>query len=849
MRIGLVSSEFPPFGGGGIGTYTAAIADALAQLDHEIHVIANAWHDIEPAPLEERRGNVYVHRVRGLRRDYQPDVPHAAEANVVGQIYRRWIGALFWSWLAAQRLERLHRQLPLDIVEFPECFAESYVAIGLRRTGLAFSDLPMTLTLHSPLKEIAHFNELERQQVWVRRGIFMEEMIMRRADGLSCPSRSLLKRVAQRQPHCVSADVIPNPLDETMLERLPQRDVGQQYLLYVGRLEPRKGVRQLVRSVVPLFEEYPALRLELVGKDCPAGTVPGNMIAALRRLIPERFAKRVNFTSMMARTDLRQRYANASACVFPAPWDNFPYSCAEAMACGAYVIASNNSGMSEMVEHGRSGFVVDSADANAVRAEIRRALDGPHDEIRQNAQERIRRLCDPLSVAQQRIAHYRRVMGAARKLRQSQRMRKVEMRLQELSVLVLGNGECSRLERTLVSLREAAGQTSLRLNVFAGVGQELVGSDTVANISLLHGDSEDIWFAQWTARVSTQRADLLLKLHVGETIDAEYLSATLEAMLRDERVSWATTWALPADEPELGPYCGWDFSSLDITDYRPIPFALIRGEHLRQVGGWNNDLPEGWRDWDLWLALAQQGLQGQVIPSWLARYTNSGALNLTPPAHRKSHELVIEKIAARNGGFFKANAQDIWMAAQLGHISPPHRRQKPKASEKCLDLLGHINEAYIEAPEDFVRPAYFFDDYGSEFLLAHPPTRVCYDVDLTELTYLNLALAMHPSVYDCQGGALRFVVKVSGETVLNEIVDAKNDPGQRGWKALTLDLKKFSGGVHRLELITEGAQAHQTDFCSGGWGSPTLTARPLSPSPKGAQYNSGWCASSPPVSG
>jgi hypothetical protein len=61
--------------------------------------------------------------------------------------------------------------------------------------------------------------------------------------------------------------------------------------------------------------------------------------------------------------------------------------------------------------------------------------------------------------------------------------------------------------------------------------------------------------------------------------------------------------------------------------YHPVPFAVIREDAFRQAGGWNFDLPAGWREWDLWLAFHQAGWKGVVVPEWLAEYQPSASLS------------------------------------------------------------------------------------------------------------------------------------------------------------------------------------------------------------------------------
>ena len=430
MKICIVSSEYPPFHGGGIGTYSANMGRFLAEAGHEVHIVANRWAAFGStaegeAGLLEQSPNLHIHRIDALTPEYTPRPPHDSDESQIGQVCRQWDSSLYWSMHAADTIEQLHREHGLDVVEFPECFAESYLAMRRRRLGIGDLDLPMTLTLHSPILEVIRYNLYREYEAWFQRRVMMEEYCIRNADMLSSPSRHLQDTVYDRMqldPDVLPCDVIHNPMDFDSLAveagdapGEPERDT----LLFVGRLEPRKGLTCLIDAVVKVMPDFPELSLRLIGRDCEAGSVPGKMKDHLLQRIPDNFRERFIFEGLWPRQKVVRQYSSATACVFAAPWDNFPYTCCEAMASGACVIASDNSGMAEMVEHEESGILFQAANVAELASAIRRVLrDEPlRKRIQGNARERIQKVTSPQTAVEKRLAHYEKTIERHRQSR------------------------------------------------------------------------------------------------------------------------------------------------------------------------------------------------------------------------------------------------------------------------------------------------------------------------------------------------------------------------------------------------------------------------------------------------
>lgn len=676
MRIALVSHEYPPFRGGGIGTYATVMADVFARAGHQVHVVTNRFGYGSTNPQHalpyHREGNLHIHRVDALTDDWHARPPHDDAMSVPGRVYRHWSPYLYYAERVADELERIHAEHRLDVAEFPECAAEGFSAIRRKREGLSLTDLPMTVTLHSPIWEIYQYNLYSRHNVGFYRRTMMEEYTIRHADAINAPSGLLERIVRARLGIGADArpwDVLALPMDFSSIPtgltgRTDEEHAREPSLLFVGRLEPRKGVRYLVDAAARAMDRVPNLRVDLVGKDCDAGEAPGTMTEFLRSRIPERWRGNFHFVGQRPRAELFDRYARATACVFAAPWDNFPLSCVEAMASGSLVIASDYTGMAEMIEHERSGLLFRSRDVGALTEAIVRAATDHQlaRAIRAEAPARIRRVCDPETAATRRIEHYdrtiqchraRRTVAAPRDWRGS------------VSALVPNHTSDAGIVRTVDALRETAARAGVHLDLcVVGTNRFRVVGRAPPGATLIDTGEDDPWSVRraWLERAREAGAAYMLELWPWEQPSPDYLACVLDAMERRPKVAWATTWSLPVDGTEGPPYAGWDFSApLELIEHHPVPFSVIRRSSLEVVGGWNQELPQAWADWDLRIAFEEAGEEGVVVPLWLGRYVPREEYALRSPGTSDRLTQLLEVVTQRSPGVFARSGVELWL--------------------------------------------------------------------------------------------------------------------------------------------------------------------------------------------
>jgi len=205
----------------------------------------------------------------------------------------------------------------------------------------------------------------------------------RTADAVTAISRStagLVRDLAGREAHVVpfaaaagagggegaAADAAPP------LERRPGEPLR---LLFVGRLVERKGVEHLVRALPAVARERRA-ELTVVGE--------GEWEPVIREAAREAgVADAVRLTGYVDRETLERLYAGADLFVLPAVVDRkgdtegLGVVLLEAMRAGRPVIASRVGGIPDIVEHGRSGWLVPPGDPGALADAILRAAADP----------------------------------------------------------------------------------------------------------------------------------------------------------------------------------------------------------------------------------------------------------------------------------------------------------------------------------------------------------------------------------------------------------------------------------------------------------------------------------------
>jgi D-inositol-3-phosphate glycosyltransferase len=177
-------------------------------------------------------------------------------------------------------------------------------------------------------------------------------------------------------------EIIPPGVDHTRFSpsgpRVARRRLGlptdRPLLLFVGRIQPLKGVDIAVRALAALRARDP----ELVVVGGPSGADGPAEIARLHALAEElHVADRVRWVRPVPHDRLADWYRAADVCLVPSRSESFGLVALEAAACGTPVVAADVGGLRTLVDHEESGFLIDGRDPEDYAVPIQALLDAP----------------------------------------------------------------------------------------------------------------------------------------------------------------------------------------------------------------------------------------------------------------------------------------------------------------------------------------------------------------------------------------------------------------------------------------------------------------------------------------
>jgi glycosyltransferase involved in cell wall biosynthesis len=376
-------------------------------------------------------------------------------------------------------------------------------------------------------------------------------------------------------------------------------------------------------------------------------------------------------------------YAGCTVACLPSIWENFPFTCQEALALGTPFVGSREGGMSEIIEDGVSGLLCKGGDDEAAEISLaeKLAMMITQPALRRACGEagprRIARVCDPQAIATQVTQLVEHVARTKIAREQSAAKTTVFMRGQALSqgpcvsVIIPVYNTHEFVHETLASLRE---QTLLREVDGAGNKHTLEvlvvddGSTREATIAALdklqHGATKETAFELRVLREphrglsGTRNAGLraatgefVMPVDSDDMLEATTLSKLRNALLREPRAAYATAYLRHFRESVDEPVGGWialgnDDDLLPVINAGSNAAMMMRRELVLSVGGYDEGLP-AYEDWDLCCTFADRGLRGIVVPEFLILYR----LRDTSMMHgidRVKHERLRSRLLAKH---------------------------------------------------------------------------------------------------------------------------------------------------------------------------------------------------------
>jgi phosphatidyl-myo-inositol alpha-mannosyltransferase len=340
MKIALVSPYDFPYPGG-VTEHIIALADGLREQGHEIHILAAS---------------------SGYRNKSYPNIRpvshHLTNFPIGGTVAR-----VSLSPRSYVRIKRILKEENFDIIHLQEPLTPSITWWVLINT-LALANIPVIGTFHA-------YHEQPNWFYHHGRPIFGR--LFTRLDRLIAVSKAAQDFAYRMFPG--HYQIIPNGIDLERFGKLKaeERDVDRKLnLLFVGRLDKRKGFLHLLEAFIKIKPAYPKLQLQVIGPFEAKACQP------YQRLAQAQGVTDIEFVGYVSPERLPDFYRKAD--IFCAPslgFESFGIVLLEAMAAGAPIVASDIAGYRCVITHGKEGILVPPAQPAALVQALRQLLDQP----------------------------------------------------------------------------------------------------------------------------------------------------------------------------------------------------------------------------------------------------------------------------------------------------------------------------------------------------------------------------------------------------------------------------------------------------------------------------------------
>jgi glycosyltransferase involved in cell wall biosynthesis len=400
---------------GGQGIYLYYLTRELARMGHEVHVLAGPpYPRLDPAVighnLETHSYWSYHHEKKNFLFERSP-LTHFHPVNFYEFVSTRIsLSSLLLSfsvraWLKLLELSREHR---FDIVHDNQTL--SYGISLMQASGfsvIATVHHPLTIDLENALRQAGSLYEKARRILWSP--WVMQQFVARRLSRVivvSNTSARAVQRAFELDPGRIR--VVHNGIDTEQFQPMPEIERLPGLLLYVGNSEDRnKGARYLIEAMRILQDDRRDFHLALVDHK-------RDRLKLVPRLVKKYgLSSRVRFTGRLDTDKLARLYNWAQIVVSPSLYEGFGLPAAEAMACGAPVIATTGGAFPEVIDHNETGWLVPPADAEALADAIRLLADEPalRERLGREGREAIVRRFNWRKAAEETLAVYEEVLG------------------------------------------------------------------------------------------------------------------------------------------------------------------------------------------------------------------------------------------------------------------------------------------------------------------------------------------------------------------------------------------------------------------------------------------------------
>lgn len=616
MKIWIITTEYPPAFGGGIGTYVENVANMYSKNGDKVKVILR--DNVDDRKFENKNLEVCRFKIK-----YGKDYSYLGEVQSMAYQYFEYVNAL------------IVEEKP-DIIEIQEYNAIGYYILQQKYIDDEYlKDVPVVVHLHTPQFALYSVNKSINYKLpdyWVGE---MEKFCIKAADALLCPSEFLaskLKNINNNVP--IKVINLPFNLKDEQTQSIKK---GNKLFVYFGRTEYRKGVEQLIKAFESLWKKGYDCKLKCIGGDVkffPKNEYLGEFLA-------RKYSNRIEqglleFKPNTPQSELIEDINKARAIVIPSLYENFPNTCIMSMWLKKAVIVSKQGGQAEMVnDDGINGYIFDHEINGDLEEKIIKVLNDSEESLKQmgeNAHKRIFSLCNFEKNFKMRKDFFNFVIDNYVKrnmypfLNDESNLYKSEISGKKdlLSIIVPYYNMGKYIDDCVNSIKKSIYENKEIIIVNDGSNN----NESIAALEKYRNDKNVKVIDIENAGLANARnvgadaalGEFIAFMDADDIVEKSFYSKAVNILNRFKNVSYVFSW-VKYFEGSQGKWTTFDTQLPYLLCHNMLNAnALIRRNDFIKYGRNRVEMEFGMEDYDMWISLAENNCFGVCIPEYLSLY-------------------------------------------------------------------------------------------------------------------------------------------------------------------------------------------------------------------------------------
>ncbi len=359
MNVALISNEYLPFNNaGGIATFMTELAKLLTKLGHQVIVFTDGGESLNRSitsngitiiPFLNKRSNALIRTLVAffpnklmitILQRYAPDLAKLLRCNL----------------LALLTFVSYRKHATMRVIHTPVQFAPVYLI------SLIFPSITIVTHAQGPDELLQPYDRVTKDSMLKAQ---IETLYMKHSKFIIPCSQTVNDYLKEKYQSIRKKLIYIQNFIDTKSFPTTKKSLNTNTLLFVGRMEYRKGPDLVVKAFVKLFRKYPNLKLILLGEDTTSWFVNGKPVSFLNYVrslrLSTRIQRQITFTPRIDDRSHLLKYLSAhrGIAVLPSRYEPFGFVFIEAMMAGCITMASAYGGGAEIIENGVDGFTVE----------------------------------------------------------------------------------------------------------------------------------------------------------------------------------------------------------------------------------------------------------------------------------------------------------------------------------------------------------------------------------------------------------------------------------------------------------------------------------------------------------